>query len=161
MLVPPLTASGINATAGKSVTSSLESLAAALEPFASMNTDELAELLRAAEEYRRTGVLPDWLSRGKIAPKAPKSPKPPKLSAADALAMLRDLQERADGLEPAEIERAVQGLNALTLAEIKNVQRDFLGAAVGKSKSDALAALRKKIDDAHASRARVQGILIS
>ncbi|MDR3638932.1 MAG: hypothetical protein P4L84_34320 [Isosphaeraceae bacterium] len=159
LLVPPLTASGINASAGKNVTSSLEALAAALEPFAGMSTDELTELLRAAEEYRRTGVLPAWVSNGKATPKAVKATKAPKLSPADAVAKLRDLQERPQSVDSAEIERAVEGLSGLTLKELQDVQRGFLGVTIGKTKNDALAALRKKIDDARASRERVQGIL--
>lgn len=160
--MPPLTASGINASAGKSVTASLEQLAAALEPFASLSTDQLAGHLRAAEEYRRTGVLPEWVSNGKPASKSsrtPKAPKAPKLTPADALAKLRDLHERSLSFEPAEIERAVGELNTLTVKELQDVQKEFLGAAIGKKKPEALAALRKKIDDSRASRERVQGIL--
>jgi hypothetical protein len=160
LLAPPLSAAGLNQSAGKNVTASLESLAAALEPFAGMSTEQLTELLQAAQEYRRTGILPEVMtSKKKPSSAKPKAPKAPKITPAHAVAKLRDLQERSLDLDPAEIAREVQTLSSLTLKEIQQVQSDFLGATIGKKKDEALAALQKRLDDSRASRERVQGIL--
>ena len=161
LLGPPLKAAGLNQVSEKSVTGSLDSLASALEPFDKMSTDQLAELLRASDEYRRTGVIPEWVGAGKSAApaKAPRAPKAPKLTPADALAKLRDLQERALSLEPTEIDRQVQTLAPLTLKELQEVQKGFLGVNLGKKKDEVLNSLLKKIVDARASRDRVAGIL--
>lgn len=159
MLVPPLTAAGINQSAGKSVTSTLESVAAALEPFASMSTDQLAALLRDAEEYRRTGILPQVYSGKKVASPRAKAPKAPKLTPSEAVAKLRDLQDRSLNLEPGQIAAEVKGLASLTQKELQEVQKEFLGVVVGKKKDELVAALQKKLDDSRASRERVQGIL--
>lgn len=158
LLAPPLVAAGLNQSAGKNVTASLESLAAALEPFGTMSTDQLTELLRAAEEYRRTGILPAAPVKRGASAKA-KAPKAPKLTPVDAVAMLRDLQERSLSLEPSEISGEVKKLLDLTADQLREVQREFLGATIGKKKDEMLAALQKKIDDSRASRERVQGIL--
>jgi hypothetical protein len=162
LLVPPLTAAGINQSAEKNITASLESLASALEPFKDLSADQLAELLVMAKEYRATGELPDWVLDKKKAPakpRAPKAPKVPKLTTAEAVSKLRSLQERSSHLDPAQIAQEVQSLSGLSMNELKDVQRDFLGVTIGKKKDELLAALQKKIDDFRESRDRVDGIL--
>ena len=162
LLVPPLTAAGINQTAGKSVTVSLESLAAAMEPFKDLSTDQLSDLLRMAQQYRQTGEIPDWVHRTKSTPtkaRPPKAAKVPKITTAEALEKLKDLQARSSPLDPAQIEQEVRALSPLTVNELKEVQRTFLGATVGKKKDEMLSALQKKIDDYRESRDRVDGIL--
>jgi hypothetical protein len=163
--VPPLAAAGINQTAQKSVTGGLEAVAAALEPFQEMSTDQLAELLQVAHEYRQTGKIPEWIGNNKSgpakekAPKAPKTPKAPKLTITDAVNKLKDIQHRSTSMDPAQIALEVLELSSMTFPELKDVQRDFLGVTIGKTKEQLLAALRKKIDDYRASRDRVDGIL--
>lgn len=81
LLAPPLAAAGINQTAQKSVTGSLESVASALEPFQEMSLNDLAELLRVAQEFRQTGQLPDWVMGKKRRPPGPAPPgrrRPPR-----------------------------------------------------------------------------------
>jgi hypothetical protein len=159
LLVPPLTAAGINATAEKSITGSLDALAAALEPFKDQSTDQLAELLRVAQEYRQTGQLPEWVLGKKAATPKARPPKATKLTPAEAVTKLRDLQQRSPELDPGQIAQEVQALASLTVKDLQAVQREFLGAAVGKKKDELLAALQKKIDDYRESRDRVEGIL--
>ena len=120
MLLPPLRATGINAGADKSVTANLESMADALAPFKELTVEQLADLLKVAQEYRQTGQLPDWiLGKKPAATKAkastPKAPKPPKMTPEEALAKLCDLQDRSPHLEPDRIKREVETLAALPL----------------------------------------------
>ena len=61
LLLPPLRAAGINASAEKSLTSSLETLAAALDPFKQLSLEQLSELLKVTQEYRQTGQPPEWM----------------------------------------------------------------------------------------------------
>jgi ribosomal protein L39E len=157
-----LAAAGINPSAQRNVAGGLEAVAAALEPFQEMSTDQLAELLRVAREYRQTGKIPEWVvnnTAGSAKKKAPKPPKAPKLTTADAVAKLKDIQQRCISMDPAQIAQEVQGLSVMTVNELKEVQRDFLGVIIGKKKEELLAALQKKIDDYRASRDRVDGIL--
>ena len=162
LLVPPLAVTGINSGAQRSVSASLESMAEALEPFRSMTIEQLAELLKVAQEFRVSGQLPDW-----IMAKQPKGPgrrpanarSAPKLSSADVVIKLRDLQERASVLTPGQISEEVQSFSGLTVSILKEVQLEFLGAAVGKTKAAILAEIVKKIDTFRASRDRVAGIL--
>ncbi len=75
------------------------------------------------------------------------------------MARLQSLQDRSWDLEPAEIDREIQSLNNLTGADLKAIQKEFLGTAVGKNKGEQLAAIAKKIHDFRASRDRGAGIL--
>ena len=61
LLLPPLRAAGLNSTADKSVTSSLEAMAIALNPFKDLSIEQLADLLKVTQEYRHTGQIPDWV----------------------------------------------------------------------------------------------------
>jgi hypothetical protein len=161
LLVPPLVAAGINASSQKNVSASLESLADGLDPFKEMSLDQLSELLRIAQEYRETGQIPDWAIGKK--PKTPKlkeskPPKAPKLTLTDAVVRLRDLQHRSSSLEPAQVRSEMAFLSILTVNELKEVQREFLGGVMGSKKPQLLAALQKKIEDFRASQDRVESI---
>ncbi len=160
--MPPLTAAGISPSSQKSVSGTLEALADALEPFNGLSAEEFTELVKVAREYRESGQLPDWVM-GKQ-PKAAKAvgSKPPKASAitpAEAVAKLRELQDRSSEWDPSQIAAEMQPLNNLTGPQLKEVQKEFLGVTIGKNKSEQLAALRKRIDDIRSSRGRVDGIL--
>src|SRR5271157_2902649 len=94
LLLPPLRAAGLNATADKSVTSSLEAMATALDPFKDLSIEQVADLLKVTQEYRHTGQIPNWVLARKppaskartSTPKTPKkAPKPPKMTPAEAL----------------------------------------------------------------------------
>ena len=163
MLLPPLTALGVNAAGQKSLTGGVESLVKALDPFATWDAGDLAAFLKVAQTYRDTGVLPDPVVapvRGAGRAKGkPAAPKPPKKSVADVVAHLRDLQTRSGDLDPSQVKSEVDALDALTVPQLKEVQKDFLGVVVGKSKPELLAALRKRINEHRSSRDRVNGIL--
>jgi hypothetical protein len=160
-LVRPLAVAGISATAEKSVASSLEGLAASLEPFKDLTAEQLAGYLKVAEEYRRTGQLPEWvLAKQPVAPK-PRAPKAPKITPAEAVERLRELQHRAGEVPAETVAEAVQSLGQLTIPELKIVQKEFLGAAVGKKKDEILKSLSTKIDSFRTSRERAEGILAS
>jgi hypothetical protein len=162
-LSQPLAALGISQAAEKSVAGGLNTLAEALEPFHTLSTDQLAELLRVAEHYRGTGELPDWILGKKPAvpkPRAPRTPKAPKLTPAEVVTRLRGLQDQAKSLAPERISEEVRGFSALSVNELKDVQREFLGTVVGKKKDELLAALEKKIHDFRESSERVEGILL-
>ena len=57
LLVPPLTAAGVN----KSAETALENLAAALEPFKDQSVEDLGTMLANVQHYRQTGELPEAL----------------------------------------------------------------------------------------------------
>jgi hypothetical protein len=160
--VPPLAASGINASSQKSVTGSLDALADALEPFREMDAEELSELLKVAQSFRESGQLPDWvLGRQPKAARAraPKTPKAPKMTTGEAVARLRKFQEDSSGLDADAIEREILAISVLTGPQLKEVQKEFLGAALGKAKAEQLAAIHKRLDNFQTSRDRVDGIL--
>jgi hypothetical protein len=168
LLLPPLRAAGLNATADKSVTSSLEAMATALDPFKDLSIEQVADLLKVTQEYRHTGQIPDWvLARKPPASKArtstpktsKKAPKPPKMTPAEALGKLRDLQSRSPDLEFEQITQELVELESLTKDELKVVQKEFLGAISGKNKADLLAALKREIFSDRESRLRSKGIL--
>jgi hypothetical protein len=162
LLAPPLAAAGLNATSQKNVTSSLEALADALEPFRAMNADQLADLLKLAQEYRETGKIPDWAigkPKATAQGRAPKTPKAPSISTAEVVAKLRDIQERSTSLTAAQITEEVQAFSSLTGPQLKEVQKEFLGGTAGRTKPEQMAALQKKIENFRVSRDRVDGIL--
>jgi hypothetical protein len=167
LLLPPLRAAGLNATADKSVTSSLEAMATALDPFKDLSIEQVADLLKVTQEYRHTGQIPDWVLARKppaskartSAPKTPKAPKPPKMTPVEALGKLRDLQSRSPDLEFEQITQELVELESLTKDELKVVQKEFLGAISGKNKPDLLAALKREIFSDRENRLRSKEIL--
>ena len=167
LLLPPLRAAGLNATADKSVTSSLEAMATALDPFKDLSIEQVADLLKVTQEYRHTGQIPDWVLARKppaskartSAPKTPKAPKPPKMTPVEALGKLRDLQSRSPDLEFEQITQELVELESLTKDELKVVQKEFLEAISGKNKPDLIAALKREIFSDRESRLRSKGIL--
>jgi len=157
-MIPPLTAAGLNGAAEKNLASTLNALAGALEPFKHMSTEQLTELLGLARHYRDNGTLPEPAGAKSKALRATAA-KAPKLDPSEVVARLRDIQERAHQLEPSAIAREVDALKGMAVADLKTVQKVYLGAAVGKTKVEILASLRKKIDDYRNSRDRADGIL--
>ena len=167
LLLPPLRAAGLNATADKSVTSSLEAMATALDPFKDLSIEQVADLLKVTQEYRHTGQTPDWVLARKPSaskartptPKTPKAPKPPKMTPDEALGKLRDLRSRSPDLKFEQITQELAGLGDLTVPQLKAVQKEFLGAISGKNKQDLLDALKREVFSYRESRLRSKGIL--
>ena len=157
LLVPPLTAAGVN----KSAETALEKLAAALEPFKDQSVEDLGTMLANVQHYRQTGELPEALFAAKPARAArkPSVPKPPKMTFEDAIAKLRELQENAETLDSTQIKAGVSALNVLTVGDLTNVQKEFLGSAVGKTKAQKLESLENAITTFARSQQRAASIL--
>jgi hypothetical protein len=164
LLLPPLRAAGISAGADKSVTSNLEAMSGALAPFKDLSIEQLSDLLKVAHEYRQSGQLPDWiLGKKPAAPRAktstPKPPKPPKMTPDEALAKLLNLRSESPHLEPDRISQEVETLKALTVPQLKALQKEFLGASSGKTKDEQIAAIASEVFSYRESRRRSMGIL--
>ena len=157
LLVPPLTAAGVN----KSAETALDKLAAALEPFKDQSVEDLSTMLTNVQHYRQTGELPEALFATKPARAArkPSVPKPPKMTFDDAIAKLRELQENAETLDSTQIKAGVSALNVLTVGDMTKVQKEFLGSAVGKNKGEKLQSLENAITTFARSQHRVASIV--
>jgi hypothetical protein len=157
LLVPPLTAAGVN----KSAETALEKLTAALEPFKDQSVEDLCTLLANVRHYRQTGELPEALFAAKPSRGArkPSAPKPPKMTFEEAIAKLRELQENAETLDSTQIKAGVSALNVLTVGDLTNVQKEFLGSAVGKTKAQKLESLENAITTFAGSQQRAASIL--
>ena len=156
LLVPPLTAAGVN----KSAETALEKLAAALEPFKEQSVDDLGTMLANVQHYRQTGELPEALfAKPARAARKPSVPKPPKMTFEDAIAKLRELQENAETLDSTQIKAGVSALNVLTVGDMTKVQKEFLGSAVGKNKGEKLQSLENAITTFARSQHRVASIV--
>ncbi len=86
-------------------------------------------------------------------------PKPPKMTFEDAVARLRELQENAETLDSTQIKAGVSALNVLSVGDLANVQKEFLGSAVGKTKPQKLESLENAITTFGRSQHRAAGIL--
>lgn len=157
LLAPPLTAAGLN----KLAQTVLEKLAAALEPFKDQSVEDLGTMLANVQHYRQTGELPEALFAARPARGArkPSVPKPPKMTFGDAIAKLRELQENAETLDSTQIKAGVSTLNVLTVGDLTNVQKEFLGSAVGKNKAEKLQSLENAIMTFARSQHRAASIL--
>jgi hypothetical protein len=145
----------------KSAETALEKLAAALEPFRDQSVEDLGTLLANVRHYRQTGELPEALfvskpARGARKPSAPKSRK---MTFEEAIAKLRELQENAETLDSTQIKAGVSALNVLTVGDLTNVQKEFLGSAVGKTKPQKLESLENAITTFARSQQRAASIL--
>ena len=76
----------------------------------------------------------------------------------DAIAKLRDLQENAETLDSTQIKAGVSALNVLTVGDLTNVQKEFLGSAVGKDKAETLQSLENAITTFARSQHRTASI---
>ena len=79
----------------------------------------------------------------------------------DAVAKLRELQENAETLDSTQIKAGVSALNVLTVDELTNVQKEFLGSAVGKTKPQKLESLENAITTFARSQQRTASIMSS
>jgi hypothetical protein len=157
LLVPPLTAAGVN----KSAETALEKLAAALEPFKDQSVEDLGTLLANVQNYRQTGELPEaiFVTKPARGARKPSIPKPPKMTFEEAIAKLRELQENAETLDSTQIKAGVSALNVLSVSELTDVQKEFLGSAVGKTKAQRLESLENAIMTLARNQQRAASIL--
>ena len=128
LLLPPLRAAGLNATADKSVTSSLEAMATALDPFKDLSIEQVADLLKVTQEYRHTGQIPDWVlarkppasKARKSTPKTPKAPKPPKMTPDEAIGKLRDCEADRRTWSSSRSRKSLWDLESLTVPQAED-----------------------------------------
>jgi hypothetical protein len=77
----------------------------------------------------------------------------------DAVAHLKSVLGRTASLSPGQIDSAVGSLRKLSVADLKYVQKRFMGLNIGgSSKKQMLHWIAKKIHDVQESRERVRGI---
>jgi hypothetical protein len=124
-----------------------EAFCAGLDPFQTWKVADLAQFLKTAEQYQRTGELPVPTGRGGRAakPRATKTAKVPLKKKTDvedvqaAAAKLRDLYERATdpALSHEQIEAEVAQIHAAFDTEgLKAVAKEF-GVSSGLTSKDA------------------------
>jgi hypothetical protein len=113
------------------------------------------------QHYLQTGDVPEALFTAKPpwAASKPSVPKPPRMTINDPIAKLRELQENAEALDSTQIRAGVSALNVLTVGDLANVQKEFLGSAVGKSKVQKLESLENAIMNFARSQHRAASIL--
>jgi hypothetical protein len=158
-LSPAIAVIGLSKTAENSISARLEDLATSLAPFDHLDAQELSELLKVTTAYMQSGEIPDWVVRPKSSSKrttSSRAPKPPKLTIEEAISSLETLKEAAIGTEPSEIRAKIEALEALTANDLKSVQQKFMGAAIGKSKSDRIKALYQHIDNYRSNMERLR-----
>jgi hypothetical protein len=164
-------AAGANTT----VQGKLEGVTTALAPFAGMDLASFAELLRQAEEYHRTGVLPVAATKGRATkpkepkpPKEPKAPKPPKPTAAEKAQeverLIRELHAlylvvHEETVSYGAIDEIIESVGRLAKAEVIHVAKGFgLKLATKAGKEGALAEIKRKLIEQKASAERIRVI---
>lgn len=127
--------------------------------------DELAGHLKAlAGDKGLLKAAGATLAPRAAAPKIPKAPgaakavPPPGPGVPDAVRHLRDLQATSTGRSPSEIDAGVGAISHLSHDDLRHVQREFLGSAVGPSKKAALREIAGKIHNYRQAADRVKGI---
>lgn len=141
------------AGAGAAVVKDLTAIHDALTPFAADPLGKFAEFLRAAEEYKRTGILPVTGTKGKG------GASPPAVPADELRRQLRDLYDRASAATDAQIDGVVGllGHKALTLATLKELARAVEADGTVRSlrgKDKVIAAIRQSVVDRRAMAQR-------
>jgi hypothetical protein len=101
-----------------------------LEPFKTRELADFNQFLRMADEYVRTGVLPESTKPKKTRvpkdPKEPKAKKPAKLTVAEAAQIFLSLNERASDptLEFSTIDAEISKFSDLTIGQLKEVAKE-------------------------------------
>jgi hypothetical protein len=143
------------AGAGAGVVRDLTAIHDALTPFGPDPLDKFAEFLRAAEEYKRTGIVP---VKG---PKTKGASGQPVVPVDDLRRQLRDLYDRASAATDAQIDAGLSplGQKSVTLTVLKDLARAVGadGTAKGlRGKAQVIAAIRHAITDRRAMAQRGQ-----
>ena len=159
--------SDLNPVLDSNLTNVLNATADALAPFGDMGLEQLSEVLQITNKYRETGELPGVIFEPKVGgrktrsstPKTAKASKAPKMTLEDALAKTRDLRSHSQYLDPAQIKSEVQALKVLSVADLKEIQKEILDATPGKNQPDRLASIEQRILSERESKLRNQEIL--
>jgi hypothetical protein len=120
-----------------------------LEPFKTQELAAFNQFLRVADEYVRTGVLPESVKTSK--PRASRGPKTPKLTLAGAIQLFHDLNERATDptLDSFTIDAEISKFNDLSIAQLKEVAKEINRTVPPhrKKKPEIVAAFKQMIKD--------------
>ncbi|MBI2804468.1 MAG: hypothetical protein HYX68_05715 [Planctomycetes bacterium] len=144
------------AGAGDKVAVELDRAVLCLAPFKDKSLAEFNDFLRLADEYVRTGRLPEKPAR--VA--RPRTPKAPKLTVAEAAQKFQALYARATDptLEYPAIDAEIDTLSGLTIAELKEVAAavDTTVPSKSRKKDEILAEFKRKIKERKGSYERTQ-----
>ena len=143
------------AGAGATIVKDLTAVNEALTPFGPDGLSKFAEFLKAAEEYRRTGIIPGKGGKAKA------GPSQPALQVEALQRQLGDLYERANAATDAEIDEVIKPLDHkdLGLDVLKLLARAVEAEGRVKSlraKGKVIAAIRQAITDRRAMAQRGQ-----
>jgi hypothetical protein len=120
-----------------------------LEPFKTQELTAFNQFLRLADEYVRTGVLPESVKTSK--PRASRGPKTPKLTVAEAAQLFRALNERATDptLDSFTIDAEISKFNDLSIAQLKDLAKEVNRTVPPhrKKKPEIVAAFKQMIKD--------------
>jgi hypothetical protein len=158
----------LEANKGATPAKDLQAVCEGLEPFKGRSVADFAHFLKVAEEYHRTGKIPETTGRKPSArkPAAPKAPKPARKKKDDvqavetAAAALQRLYDRAPdaALSYEEIEKEVDRIDAeFDVEGLKAVAKKFGVTSTMKGKGDAKKKIRDRIADrkGHTERGQV------
>lgn len=140
------------ANASQKTLGELERLAGCLEPFQDVEVGVFADFLVHADQAVKTGV---WPVPGKkpaarpATPRAPKAPKPPKLTVLAAGQLLANVKERLHdpALDYQAIQRELEPIRQLTLAQIKEVATAAGVTLIKKKKDDLVEELTRHVQE--------------
>jgi hypothetical protein len=90
--------------------------------------------------------------------KIQKEEKSAKLGVTEAVTKLREFHERGLSQKSDEIDSHIKDLSRLTTKDLKEVQKEFLGVNLGRTKGEMLAEIKGRLESTHFSRQRVQEI---
>lgn len=151
-VVPFVRAAG----AAEKVANELGHAVQCLEPFKAKTLTEFNDFLRMADEYVRTGTLPEKPGRAT----KPREPKTPKISVAEAAQKFQSLYDRATDptLEYAAIDAEMATLTGMTVAQLKEVAKtvNVTLPSKAKKKDEIVAEFTRRIRERKGSHERTQ-----
>jgi hypothetical protein len=139
----------------------LDRLCEALEPFRTMEVSDFSELLRQAEEYRQTGILPVSGKATKGSPKSKPATEIPSPQGERLLQQLRDLyavvHEESVGF--GAIDEMCAAIGKLNAAEVKYIAEQFgLRMSSKMTKPKSLEEIKRKLTEQKGSAQQIRPI---
>ncbi|MGL4463651.1 MAG: hypothetical protein ACRDD1_09775 [Planctomycetia bacterium] len=157
------------ADAGATVKNKLAAACAALEPFHAMDVAAFGELVKQAEEYKRTGLLP-------VSTKPVKAPKAAKAAAVKPTAeeKARQIDElvqqlnalmavvHEDSVGYGAIDQICDAVGKLDVSNVRDVVKGFgIKVAASATKKKCLDEIKRKLTEQKGSAQRIQPISAS
>jgi rubrerythrin len=141
------------AGASEKVVAEFERMMQSLEPFQNKTLAEFNDFLRRADEFDRTGQLtpPDRATK-------PKAPKAASLTVDEAVAIFKDLHQRATdpALTYEDIESGMSRLEKLTIPMLLEIAAKVDVPVPAKPKKEILGELTRRIKERKASFERTE-----